>query len=341
MLSLQLFANGLQFCSQGLELVGEPLKYGPQDMAVGIRKDLLDVNVALSYWIQQFRACSPSIPGVCYNGINMDGLFQRWMSTADCDGGPETSASLDPSSFIHIYLFCWGVAGLVLLKESVQSRFFDRLTTIFRGHGLWECLTMPPFACIDAQGRLDRRRLRAAFKASFFNQEKTANNSQYFESSVLSFFTESAYDKVIRCLRRYIVGHNFLQWQLLCATTQELKKEMVVAYEQMDSMNQTLTAADITNKIRLDRYKLDDKRGRAAAKIALYWQTRMLWRNKSRRRDALLKVQRDMLLRAIIDIQEDIGQAQRDRVYSLIYKKTLDRVNMSGQSQPLPAPVKV
>ena len=56
-------ASELRLCDAHLSIRGEPLDFGPQDMAVGVRADLIDVQQALSYWIQTLRSCNPRVPG--------------------------------------------------------------------------------------------------------------------------------------------------------------------------------------------------------------------------------------------------------------------------------------
>ena len=103
-------------------------------------------------------------------------------------------------------MFAWVVAAVVFVREGTLSRFRDRFVTVVYGHGLWEAITAPPFSCIDASGRLDKRRLANAFRASFLTGTHNGDSE--------------AYVNVVRCLRRYIVGHNFAAWQLICATSE-------------------------------------------------------------------------------------------------------------------------
>jgi hypothetical protein len=70
-------ASNPSFCDARLAIRGEALRFGPQDIAVGVRNDLADVELALSYWIQQLRSCSPTQRGSpCYNSLNMNGHVQ-------------------------------------------------------------------------------------------------------------------------------------------------------------------------------------------------------------------------------------------------------------------------
>jgi len=43
-----------------IQRVGTPLAFGPQDMAVGVRKDMPHAQVAISYWLQELRGCNPT-----------------------------------------------------------------------------------------------------------------------------------------------------------------------------------------------------------------------------------------------------------------------------------------
>lgn len=76
-------ATAQRFCNHEIAVIGRPLSMGPQDIAVGVHADMLDTQLAISYWIQQLRSCNPLSPGsVCYNSLNMKGLYNRTILTA-------------------------------------------------------------------------------------------------------------------------------------------------------------------------------------------------------------------------------------------------------------------
>jgi hypothetical protein len=54
-------------CKLSLHIAGQPLSYGVQDMAAGVRVGLPGVRDALSYWIQTLRQCGRFDPAdVCF-----------------------------------------------------------------------------------------------------------------------------------------------------------------------------------------------------------------------------------------------------------------------------------
>ena len=54
-------------CELSLHIPGQPLDFGVQDMAVGVRAALPDIRDALSYWIQTLRQCGRFDPAeICF-----------------------------------------------------------------------------------------------------------------------------------------------------------------------------------------------------------------------------------------------------------------------------------
>ena len=167
----------------GITMTGNPLKFGPQDFAVGVRRDMPEVTEALSYWINALRLCQPGIKGSPCEflldakgvpmddthpdgprlGENMDILFRKY------HGSPvitKTSDAMGPDNFILAFVLAWGVCGLALLWELCQLRFRDRVIALARGSGLWKCVTGEPFNAINPKtGNVSLRRLRGTFKA--------------------------------------------------------------------------------------------------------------------------------------------------------------------------------
>jgi hypothetical protein len=60
--SLEIVAGLSRFCEYGLAMPGEPIASGPQDMAVGVREDLVDVRDALSFWVNVRAGQESEIP---------------------------------------------------------------------------------------------------------------------------------------------------------------------------------------------------------------------------------------------------------------------------------------
>ena len=83
--SLEIVAGLSRFCEHGLAMPGEPIASGPQDMAVGVREDLVDVRDALSFWVNVVRTCSPVMPDpACYGQWNVEDMWRHWARDA-CD----------------------------------------------------------------------------------------------------------------------------------------------------------------------------------------------------------------------------------------------------------------
>jgi hypothetical protein len=73
----------LQIAAQNCDLnlgVGPSTTYGYHDCAFGIKKDLNDVTIAISYWIEWLRTCSPNDSNDyrCYGAFNLATLYVRW-----------------------------------------------------------------------------------------------------------------------------------------------------------------------------------------------------------------------------------------------------------------------
>jgi hypothetical protein len=166
----------IQNCGDKLELVGAPLRFGPQDMAVGVRSDLSQVHVALSYWIQVFRSCDRNDAGPCYNRINMQGLFSKWYSGPGC--AYTDREGLGPEAFFYPFILL-GVAGTaVVIAELCSARMRHRLTVFRRRwskkpHGLahiLEVVTKKHTSCVLANGMVNASQLQQSFRASFLRQ---------------------------------------------------------------------------------------------------------------------------------------------------------------------------
>lgn len=215
-------------CGAGINLVGDPLKFGPQDFAVGVRLDMPEVTEALSYWINALRLCKADTAGsACENQENMADLFKKYHEANACagGGGGAVSDKIGPEAFILAFILCWGVSGLALLWELCQPRFRDRCVALFWGSGLRQCVTDDPFNCLDPRtGALSSNRLRRTFKvhrtaparATCVAEPLCALQAAFMEAVAdgnLHTGAES-YKKVIRCLRRHMVGPDLRAWQV-------------------------------------------------------------------------------------------------------------------------------
>ena len=152
-----------------IQSVGSPLPFGPQDMAVGVRKDMLPVTIGLSYWFQELRGCNPTTSGSpCYNELNMEQIFNKWHNVVTCPTSKSGAGSIDYENFLYVFIICWAGAACAFLWEVCQLRFQDRMVSLFIGDGLWNCVTTEPFNVLNPKtGVLSMNRLHKAFKESF------------------------------------------------------------------------------------------------------------------------------------------------------------------------------
>jgi len=136
-------------------------------MAVGVRKDMLPVTMALSYWFQELRACNPTTDGSpCYNELNMEQIFNKWHNVVTCPTSKSGASSIDYVNFLYVFILCWVGAGCAFLWEISQLRFRDRMISVFMGSGLRECVCDGPFNAINPKtGVLSSNHLRSTFKA--------------------------------------------------------------------------------------------------------------------------------------------------------------------------------
>lgn len=299
------FATKDKYCRFELSLIGEPLPFGPQDMAVGVRKDLPDVTAALSFWIEQLRQCSPDIPGVCYNAKNMAGLVEKWLSSSGGCDGKASDHSLGPGSFMHVFLLVWILAALVFILELIQPRARDRMFAIAFGHGLMECAISEPFACVNGRGIVDIKLLRKRFKA-------TLTKILYGEPAAKTD-SMKAYDTIMLHLRRYLVGPDTAAWQLLIGMIAELKKEFTVA--QAEAIHLKGWMVWHVHMTLESKYSGSDKENRAAATIALYWLHQARRRIGQMRIEGLVNAQETMLVNAVAQLRVEEQRKRRDEEY--------------------------
>ena len=135
--------------------VGFPLRYGPQDMAAGVRADLVDVERVLSHWVTVLRFCNPLLPGdICYRDSNMQGLFARWFPPERTAPPPLTTESLGVSDFFYVILLVMSTAVGVVVHEFGSARMRDRLGAFLRPT-LLEFLTTEYHGCFKIDQLVD------------------------------------------------------------------------------------------------------------------------------------------------------------------------------------------
>ena len=129
------------------------------------------MNKALSYWIQTLRACTPTVPGACYNGMNMAQMYDKWHKALDCSIGGNTAElnKLGPEYFMFVFLFVWTSTALVCLREAIHSRFFDRMLALCSGTSepLWKCIKAKPWECVNEQDQVAGQKLKRTLKAVY------------------------------------------------------------------------------------------------------------------------------------------------------------------------------
>ena len=289
----QVLANS----GQGINIVGDPLKFGFQDFAIGVRLDMPEVTEALSYWVNALRLCKADIEGsACFGQENMDDLFRKHHGTLT---PVVVSDAIGPDNFILAFLLCWGVAGAAFLWELCQLRFRDRMIALTCGSGLMKCVSEEPFNCLNPKtGTIAMKKLRGMFKAVFMEATMDGN----LDTGAAS------YKKVVRCLRRQMVGPDFGAWQLILATHNEMATELMVLKLSGASVG---VAARLRRDAALSKY--NNPRDTAAAKIGLFERNRQKFATARIRMDALLKIQEDMLLAAVNAIEKDAEKLRRDK----------------------------
>jgi len=278
-----------------IQKVGTPLPFGPQDMAAGVRKDMQPVAVAISYWIQQLRGCNPTTNGSpCYNELNMLQLYDKWHNTVNCPTGKSGASSIDYVNFLYVFIICWVGSGLAFFWEVSQLRYRDRMVSLFKGNGLWQCVTEEPFKCVNPKtGALSLTRLRKAFKVSYITacQGDTAS-----------------YLHVLRCLRRYYVGPDLNDWQTALATDREMATEMKI----LGGSGDVFVSAG-SNKVRLMLDTHTGKLEKASARIGIFWRNRAQFKATNLRMHALLEIQERLLMAAVSATIVEQEKASRDK----------------------------
>jgi len=116
-------SNNPASCDDNLKVVSDrPLQWGLSDLAVGVNYNYPEIERGLSYWIQELRNCAPDNPtSVCFNGLNMAGLYTKWVDSGKCDTDANNSVkSLDVSNFAAPITMLVGV-GLACVMFSLNK----------------------------------------------------------------------------------------------------------------------------------------------------------------------------------------------------------------------------
>ena len=280
-----------------LSVVGEPLQYGNTDFAVGVRKDLPGVQIALSYWIQELRACTEFVrppKGKCHLSKNIYTIYEDWHPLGSSDGGGSDRLGFD--------VFLWPLIIIVVItlyacvREVGHPRLRDRLIAVFFGDGLWACAHSHPFVKPGSMSRMGSTWLSRKFDREHvldvFKQLATTKGS-----------ANDDYKRIIRCLRCYLVGPDFQAWQLLVATTDQLDKEILAS-----------PLSTFLHRPSTPSRPLTPGRETAASIIAMHWRSK---RNDNSRVWQLVSLQAKMLAAALHSLElEEKGLARFSRGFS-------------------------
>lgn len=95
------------------------MKWGLIDFAAGVRKDLPEVERALSYHIQALRRCHKREKlQTCYNGMDIDDLWKKWVEVERCTVEENFEArQLEIDDFLYLFIAVGGVGTVVALIE--------------------------------------------------------------------------------------------------------------------------------------------------------------------------------------------------------------------------------
>ena len=142
--SLEIVAGLSRFCEHGLAMPGEPIASGPQDMAVGVREDLVDVRDALSFWVNVVRTCSPVMPDpACYGQWNVEDMWRHWARDS-CDAavtGEERKTQLGVDAFaLPLAAILLTSLAVVVLELSTDRARHRAATLLRRTDGLLNAL---------------------------------------------------------------------------------------------------------------------------------------------------------------------------------------------------------
>jgi len=118
-------------CAAKVQVVGTPLKYGYTEMAVGVSNSRPEVVETLNYWLLALKQCSTgNKDSVCYNGANMDYLWNKWIETNTCALESEEKSEFHRFSFddfAAIYGFMWAMGWVALIHALLSNRALIRL----------------------------------------------------------------------------------------------------------------------------------------------------------------------------------------------------------------------
>eukprot|EP00966_Prymnesium_polylepis_P236235 5463399-Prymnesium_polylepis.1 len=129
--------------------------------------------------------------------------------------------------------------------------------------------------------------------------------------------SRKAFEQVVRCLRRFLVGAELDTWELLVGIAKELRKEIAIGQQQKPPSRVTSGWKSANVVFMLVKHE-KNPRNEAASVIALYWRERMKLKRWRARPNEMLKTLEEILLRSI---SANLSESERQEI-SMAYKGT-------------------
>ncbi len=132
-------------CVDNVQSVGTPLQFGYTDMAVGVAKNRTDIVETLNYWLAALKQCSTTDTvnyPLCYNALNMDGLYQKHIKTRNCEMEADEEEEFKRFSFLDfgvIFGVLWTIYILTVCYELFHNRQLLGMR-ISESHDFWNWL---------------------------------------------------------------------------------------------------------------------------------------------------------------------------------------------------------
>mmetsp|Transcript_27835 Transcript_27835/g.88423 ORF Transcript_27835/g.88423 Transcript_27835/m.88423 type:complete len:814 (+) Transcript_27835:163-2604(+) len=120
------------YCEERLQVAGQPLSWGPVDMAIGVGEDYSHVADGLNYWLQTLRACGRlTVGSACYKHGNTADLYEDWVRQHTCKtsgtGTEGENEKLTPTNFLLPFTLVWGYGIFLLLKDLTSREAWMRV----------------------------------------------------------------------------------------------------------------------------------------------------------------------------------------------------------------------
>lgn len=115
-------------CSDNVHIIGNPLQFGYTEMVVGVSKNRTDIVETLDYWLTELKQCSTTDKEnypLCYNALNMDGLYNKHIKTGNCELEADEEEDFKRFSFLDfgvIFGVLWTVYILTVCFELFHNK---------------------------------------------------------------------------------------------------------------------------------------------------------------------------------------------------------------------------